>query len=198
MEDLIGNTVMTDINTSAQTSTAMKGKSMVLLYFSASWCPPCRAFTPLLTEFYEKCCKPNGVEIVFISSDRDIQSFNEYFGKMPWMSLPEGDKQTQAKLSKTFEVNGIPHLLVLDARTGHFVTHNAKGEVANVAGDAEKGNALIRSWKAMESVPVNDAVFAEKKFSIRTVVAFVLKHPMFIVALIYFRPFEKLKNKLGL
>lgn len=193
------------------------------------------------------------MEIVFISSDRDIQSFNEYFGKMPWISLPEDDKQTQAKLSKTFEVNGIPHLLVLDARTGHFVTHNAKGEVANVAGDAEKGNALIRSWKAMESVPVNDAVFAEKKFSIRydpilppfmyvhvcvynrdiarlcthhsqshhhhlasssqiffnvhvfnkyylsrTVVAFVLKHPMFIVALIYFRPFEKLKNKLGL
>jgi len=171
MENLIGKIVMEDAITPAQTNAAMKGKSLVLLYFSASWCPPCRAFTPILKEFYEKCCKPNEVEIIFISLDRDVKSFNEYFGKMPWISLPGNDKDTQAKLSKTFEVNGIPHLLVLDAKTGHFVTNNAKGEVGNVANDVEKGNALIASWKAKESVPLIDAVFSEKKTAIGCVLS---------------------------
>jgi len=199
MEDLIGKIVMKDATTPAQTNAAMKGKSLVLLYFSASWCPPCRAFTPILKEFYEKCCKPNEVEIVFISSDRTITSFNKYFGEMPWISLPGDDKVTKAKLSKTFEVNGIPHLLVLDAKTGRFVTNNAKGEVEDVASDVEKGIALVASWKAKESVPLKDAAFSGKKTGIGTVLAFFLKQPFFLVALVYLlQNFGKLKCKLGL
>ncbi|GMJ13203.1 nucleoredoxin 1 [Hibiscus trionum] len=33
--------------------TDLVGKT-VFLYFSAHWCPPCRAFTPLLVEVYKK------------------------------------------------------------------------------------------------------------------------------------------------
>ncbi len=31
---------------------ALADKQVVLFYFSARWCPPCRVFTPLLNEFY--------------------------------------------------------------------------------------------------------------------------------------------------
>jgi nucleoredoxin len=41
------------------------------LYFSASWCGPCKAFTPKLAACY-KALKERGApfEIVFISSDK--------------------------------------------------------------------------------------------------------------------------------
>jgi len=201
MEDLIGKTVLKGVETSVQTNAAMKGKRLVLLYFSASWCPPCQAFTPLLKEFYEKCCRPNQVEIIFISSDQDTKSFNEYFAKMPWISLPGDDKQTKDKLSKTFGIEGIPHLVVLDAETGHCVTNNAgrpydaKSQVQNVSTDVVKGNALIASWKAAEAVPIEDVAFSEKSTLIGTVIAFLFKHPMLVVALL-FHLFKKFKKSL--
>ena len=31
---------------------ALQGKKIICFYFSALWCPPCKAFTPVLAEFY--------------------------------------------------------------------------------------------------------------------------------------------------
>ena len=39
--------------TKSTVEEALKGKKIVCFYFSASWCPPCRMFTPILKEFYE-------------------------------------------------------------------------------------------------------------------------------------------------
>ena len=37
------------------TSEVVVGKKVIGIYFSAHWCPPCRQFTPLLSEFYSEC-----------------------------------------------------------------------------------------------------------------------------------------------
>lgn len=85
----------------------------VCLYFSAHWCPPCRGFTPQLVEFYNELKnKGEDLEIVFVSSDRDEESFVEYFGSMPWLALPFRDPLVK-NLSKYFEIEGIPTLIVL-------------------------------------------------------------------------------------
>jgi len=64
-----------------------KSGSVVGLYFSAHWCPPCRGFTPKLIEFYKKMSGKD-FEVVFVSSDKDESQFNEYYGSMPWLALP--------------------------------------------------------------------------------------------------------------
>jgi thiol-disulfide isomerase/thioredoxin len=64
------------------------GGKILGLYFSASWCPPCHAFTPILAEWYTNLKKTrNDFEIVFVSSDKSEQEFQSYSAKMPWLSL---------------------------------------------------------------------------------------------------------------
>ena len=85
------------------------------LYFSGSWCGPCCHFTPNLVEVYEELLPKGDFEVVFISSDRDDESFNSYLAKMPWLAIPFSDSETRKRLKELFKVRGIPNLVILDA-----------------------------------------------------------------------------------
>ncbi|CAI9756277.1 unnamed protein product [Fraxinus pennsylvanica] len=101
----------------------------ILLYFSAHWCPPCRAFLPKLIEAYHKIkAKDEKFEVIFISSDRDQTSFNEFFSTMPWLALPFGDKRKEP-LSRLFKIRGIPMLVALGP-TGKTITTEARRLIA--------------------------------------------------------------------
>ena len=71
------------------TAAALSGKDVIGLYFSASWCGPCKRFTPMLRDVYN-ILKQSGksFEIIFVSSDSDDESFEQYYGAMPWLSVP--------------------------------------------------------------------------------------------------------------
>lgn len=92
---------------------SLKGKK-IWLYFSASLCGPCRQFTPALIEAYRELSCNGDVEVVFVSGDRDEESFNGYFSKMPWLAIPFSDSGAKDKLNELFSVMGIPTLVMLD------------------------------------------------------------------------------------
>merc|ERR1719408_353863 len=107
----------------------LKGEGKVIgLYFSAHWCPPCRSFTPKLVEAYKDHLQAKGLEVIFVSSDKDTKSFTDYFGTMPWLAIPHGDPR-KGKLSKLFSVQGIPTFVLVDAQTGAVINSNARGKV---------------------------------------------------------------------
>jgi len=112
------------------TASALQSKKVVGLYFSAHWCPPCRGFTPKLAEVY-KGLKESGksIEIVFVSSDKDEGSFNEYFAEQPWLALPYAARDKKQALSKKYKVNGIPTLVLLDGETGSTLTTDGRTTV---------------------------------------------------------------------
>ncbi|XP_059316510.1 probable nucleoredoxin 1 [Lycium ferocissimum] len=99
--------------------SSITGK-IVGLYFCSSWCGPCRQFTPKLVEAYEDLYPKGDFEIVFISSDKDDESFNEYFAKMPWLAVPFSDAEARKNLKQLFKVRAIPHLVILDG-TGNVL-----------------------------------------------------------------------------
>lgn len=94
-------------------SAVLKDKHTVYIYFSAHWCPPCRGFTPVLTDKYnDKKATDPGIEIIFVSSDRNQDGFDGYYNEMPWCALPFADKDT-GKLKDAYQVSGIPKLVIL-------------------------------------------------------------------------------------
>ncbi len=115
------------------TDEVLSGKHRVLLYFSASWCPPCKKFTPVLATCYDDAREEHAdaVEVVYIGSDFDEGSFTSYYGAMPWASLPWGPASTKLaqELGVTFGVSGIPTLVALAGADGGLVTVDARAVV---------------------------------------------------------------------
>ncbi len=114
---------------------SLKSAQLIGIYFSAHWCPPCRNFTPVLAEFYEKV-NANGkvFEIVFVSSDRNETSFKDYLSTMPWIAISFGSAEIQ-DLKNKYQVTGIPKLVVLNP-DGSIVTADARNQVATLKTEA--------------------------------------------------------------
>jgi nucleoredoxin len=119
----------------------------VMLYFSAHWCPPCRGFTPVLSETYKQL-KSQGkdVEVIFCSLDRTPQEFLSYAQTMPWMRLPFGDSRIQ-NASSTVGAMFIPTLAIFRASDGQMISQNA---VRSVQGDRSLANY---PWPGSASSP---------------------------------------------
>jgi len=92
----------------------VKGK-IICFYFSASWCPPCRALTPELAKKYDEIKQAgHQFEIVFVSADEDEESAKAYYAKMPWKMLDYSRRDAEQSLSSAFEIQGIPTLVLLN------------------------------------------------------------------------------------
>ena len=67
----------------------LKGKSAIAIYFSASWCGPCKKFTPVLAQLYKTLNKKGKkFEVVWLSRDRTSEEFLGYYQQMPWLAVP--------------------------------------------------------------------------------------------------------------
>lgn len=96
----------------------------IAIYYSASWCPPCRKFTPVLVDFYnEKRAKHDNFELVYVSSDRAEEAQEKYMldYKMPWPAVKFS--KAKDKMAKQYSGSGIPCLVLLD-RQGNVLKHS--------------------------------------------------------------------------
>ena len=118
----------------------LSSKSLIGFYFSAHWCPPCRAFTPKLKEFYDEA-KNEGLEIVFISADQDKKAMEDYMKEShgDWLAVEHGSDLSK-QLPMKFGVEGIPTLAIVKA-DGTIITDDGVSAVM------EKGSDAIKDWK---------------------------------------------------
>merc|ERR1712187_533177 len=133
-KELFGNTLLTKAGLKP-VEEVLADKKAVGVYFSAHWCPPCRGFTPKLAEMYTSALKAKGMEIVFVSSDRDQASFDSYYAEQPWAALPYDQRDLKAKLSKKYKVQGIPSFVILDPSGGVITTEGRDAVMKDPAGE---------------------------------------------------------------
>lgn len=121
-------------------STAeLADKKRIGIYFSAYWCPPCRAFTPKLVDFHKKMTKAGKpFEIVFVSSDRDKASMYHYMEDMgmPWLATKWNSKVAK-ELKSRFGIRGVPALVIID-NEGQEITRSARRDVISLGTKAYK------------------------------------------------------------
>ena len=98
--------------------TPLAGIRYVAFYYSAHWCPPCRAFTPKLVSAYKsiKAAHPE-FELVFVSSDQDEGSMKTYMSEtsMPWPAVRFDQKDNVRTLQRPGNESGIPNLVFMTA-----------------------------------------------------------------------------------
>ncbi len=115
----------------ARCTDATRPEKYYVFYYTASWCPPCRRFTPTLVEWYKEN-KNKNFELVLISSDRTAEAMESYASdaKMPWPQL-RMDKVRDFRRQFDHGVRGIPALIVTDLEGK--VLGNYRGNLAQLA-----------------------------------------------------------------
>lgn len=105
-------------------SGRLEGVKFYALYFSASWCGPCREFTPELVRDYAalKQLYPE-FELVFVSGDRSEADMQGYLrdDAMPWPALRFADRRLGEVARHAGR--GIPCLVLVDA-AGEELSHS--------------------------------------------------------------------------
>lgn len=106
---------------------SLNGVKYFALYYSASWCGPCRQFTPQFIREYRrlKAAHPE-FEAVFVSNDRSAGAMRDYMKEdaMPWLAV-KFDQRTAELMS--YSGPGIP-CLVLVAADGRVLSDSFEGD----------------------------------------------------------------------
>jgi nucleoredoxin len=124
-EVLDGDLVKLDGKKLKKFTPESKPTKYYVFYYTASWCPPCQAFTPDLVDFYNKN-KNDNFEIVLITSDSSEDAMEGYAAskKMPWPQLKQS-KAASFKKKFAHGVRGIPSVIVCDLK-GEIVSSNGR------------------------------------------------------------------------
>src|SRR3990167_3039637 len=69
---------------------------LILLYFSASWAPPCINFAPVLAEFYSTVKKSSSttIEVIQVSFDHSETVLLSSLTKSGWVAISPTDPRT--------------------------------------------------------------------------------------------------------
>ena len=130
-----------------------KGKTIYVVEFWATWCPPCRTSIPHLTELQKKF-KDKGVVFIGVTDEKSdvVKKFVEKMGdKMAYTVAIDAGK-TSAGYMEAFGIGGIPHAFIVDKEgkivwQGHPMDNLDKALDEIVAGKYDLNAAKAKAKK---------------------------------------------------
>ncbi len=104
-----------------------RGKYIYVVEFWATWCGPCRASIPHLSEL-QQAYKDKGVIIIGVSSETDLSKVNDFVKEqgsaMDYVVALDKNRGTWNAYAGAFGVNTIPHAFIVD-RKGKLAWHGS-------------------------------------------------------------------------
>lgn len=100
----------------------------ILLEFWASWCPPCRQFSPELVSIYKEF-QPKGFEILSISLDKDESKWKQAITQdnLYWSNHLCEFKGWESEWAMQFHIEEIPNSVLFDDK-GNVIASHLSGE----------------------------------------------------------------------
>lgn len=136
----------------------VKGKKVVVVEFWATWCGPCKASIPHLSEVQKKF-KDKDVIVVGVSDEKSevVQPFVDKMGdKMDYTVALDNGRKTSQGYMKAYNQNGIPHAFIVDKESrvvwqGHPMDGLDQALEEVVAGkiDLEKGRKRSQAQRKL-------------------------------------------------
>jgi thiol-disulfide isomerase/thioredoxin len=112
--DMLAGNIRSPTNQQLSDADLLK-HDLILLYFSAHWCPPCQKFTPVLVNFYNDRKGGKNFETLLISSDHSEADMQNYIRqtRMPWPAIRYRSESAKA-LGQRYGGGGIPRLVLIN------------------------------------------------------------------------------------
>ena len=112
--DLFGAKLDKMDGTTVNTTEALKNRKQIVLYFSASWCGPCRRFTPDLVSYVKANKDSKDFIVILVGSDQTAARQADYMKKydMDFFAIPF-DMPRLRNIKKLYGGGGIPNLVIL-------------------------------------------------------------------------------------
>jgi thiol-disulfide isomerase/thioredoxin len=126
--------------TSSKTITTVNIKNLftnnrhVALYFTAKWCSPCKPFTGIFMKYCDSLKERYGaacdLQVIICSMDQEEIEFQDLFLKTcpDWLAIPHYEKWRVEALSERFNVENIPHVVLIAPDTS-IVNFSARRKI---------------------------------------------------------------------
>ena len=136
-----------------------RDKTIYVVEFWATWCPPCRQSIPHLTELQKKY-KDKGVVVISVTDEAPgvVKSFVDKQGsQMDFVVAVDKNRATSAAYMEAFRQGSIPHAFIIDKK-GRIVWHGHPmaaldqivGEVVEGTYDVEKAKKIAQASGLMQ------------------------------------------------
>jgi hypothetical protein len=143
---------------------ALATSDLVALYFAASWCPMSTPISIALDLAFgngDILLTNDGIRkelsIVYVSSDKTLDTFNGYIHNRKWLAVPYESKErndlkrhfsTCAKIElEELDIDRkheIPTIIVIDSKTHGIITTNGADDVGHM------GDEALQHWKDVQ------------------------------------------------
>ena len=149
----------------SELSFALQNSDLVALYFAASWCP---MSTPISIALDKAFGNSNDVltsekegrkklSIVYVSSDKTIEEYNEYIKNRNWLAVPF-DSPQRNQLKRHFSTcahrelkelgfdrkHEIPTIIIIDSKSQGVITTSGADHIDDM------GEAALDHWSDMK------------------------------------------------
>ncbi|KAJ9088830.1 hypothetical protein DSO57_1019265 [Entomophthora muscae] len=118
------------------------------IYFTASWCTPCREFAPALESFIND--HNDEISLLVASSDSEETPFKDYISGKDWPYIDLSAKETISGLQKRFGIALLPSLAILNIETCKLVTTWGREAISynseNCLSDWDSGDEGFHWW----------------------------------------------------